>query len=99
MSPPIIFHVYLFSEEVGRLYAGESGKRSHEGICNGMVVDRVKPNVLHVLTSFPLELHSYYPVSESLILITDCSQTGENEFFSGIGEGKYVRRLLVDPEM
>lgn len=54
--------LFSFSEEMGRLFVGDSRTPAYSGKFNGMVVDRMKPNVLHVLTSFPLELHSYYPV-------------------------------------
>lgn len=34
-----------------------------------MVIDQDKSNVIHVLTSNPLELHSYYPVNIFLKLL------------------------------
>lgn len=55
-----------YSEEMGRIYVGDRRKTFHKGMVLGMVTDAVDTNVLHVLTSFPLELHTLYPVSGSM---------------------------------
>jgi hypothetical protein len=71
------------SEEVGRFYVGDRRKMKNRNAIVDMIADEAIPNVLHVLTKYPLELHSFYPA----------------ESFAGGGGGQCIRRELVDEEM
>ena len=62
------FITNLYSEEIGRIYIGDHRKLNNQGLVNGMVIDQNKSNVIHVLTTHPLELHSFYPVKYVIIL-------------------------------
>ena len=71
------------SEEVGRFYVGDRRKMQNRNAVVGMIADEALPNVIHVLTKYPLELHSFYPDGS----------------FGGGGGGQCVRRELVDEDM
>jgi hypothetical protein len=68
---------------MGRFYVGDQRKMRNRNAVVDMIADEVLPNVLHVLTKYPLELHSYYP----------------SDSFGGGGGGHCIRRELVDEEM
>ena len=58
--------IYVCSEEIGRIYVGDRRRAFHSDRVVGMVVDEVRPDVMHVLTNYPLELHTLYPVKHLL---------------------------------
>lgn len=72
-----------FSEEIGRFYVGDRRHMRGRNAIVDMVADEAVPDALHVLTKYPLELHSFYP---------------EGGFGRGSG-GRCIRRELVDEEM
>ena len=56
--------VRVFSEEIGRIKLNVGKRRLTRGSVVSMVSDDA--GALHVLTSGPLELHSFYPVCSTL---------------------------------